>query len=416
MSRLPAVDVSISCEVSPQFRELERTNTVCANAYVRPLIKSYLDRLVGSLRRLGASCPVYLMHSGGGIISIESAAQFPVRLVESGPAGGAIFAADIARRHGLRAVLSFDMGGTTAKICMIEDMVPKSAKTFEVARAYRFRKGSGMSISIPVVEMVEIGAGGGSIATSDEFGQIRVGPQSAGSEPGPASYRRGGKQPTVTDANLLLQRLDPDNFAGGNIPLSSELATAAMGAIAAAIRLEPQEVACGICEVVDENMASAGRVHAVESGKDLAEFTMITFGGGGPLHAARVCDKMGIRAFLVPPGAGVGSAIGFLRAPFGYEAVRTSIFRLAELDSRQVYALLDAMTAEALAFVKEGLEGGQPVLERTAFMRYAGQGWDLPVSLPEHPFPEDARVVLQARFDEAPATSGDPTKASKWKS
>lgn len=220
LKRLPQISVSVSSEVSPQMREFERFNTVCANAYVKPAIKSYLDRLVVSLKEIGVGCPVYMIHSGGGIVSVESAAEFPVRLVESGPAGGAIFAADIARRHGLDTVLSFDMGGTTAKICLIENQVPKTAKTFEVARTYRFRKGSGMPISIPVVEMVEIGAGGGSIASVDVMRQIRVGPHSAASEPGPACYQRGGLKPTVTDADLLLGKLDPDNFAGGAIPLS----------------------------------------------------------------------------------------------------------------------------------------------------------------------------------------------------
>ena len=190
--RVPGIEISISSEVSPQMREYERFNTVCANAFVKPLMKSYLTRLTGALQALGATCPVFMMHSGGGIISVDSAAEFPVRLIESGPAGGAIFAADIARRYGLDQVLSYDMGGTTAKICLIENQVPNTAKTFEVARSYRFKKGSGMPISIPVVEMVEIGAGGGSIAAIDVLRQIRVGPNSAGSEPGPACYQRGG--------------------------------------------------------------------------------------------------------------------------------------------------------------------------------------------------------------------------------
>lgn len=303
--RLPKVSVSISSEVSPQMREFERFNTVCANAYVKPLIKSYLDRLVVTLKQSGADCPVFMIHSGGGIISVQSAAEFPVRLVESGPAGGAIFAADIARKYSLDSVVSFDMGGTTAKICLIENQVPKTAKTFEVARTYRFKKGSGMPISIPVVEMVEIGAGGGSIASIDSMRQIRVGPHSAGSEPGPACYGRGGLEPTITDANLLLGRLDPDNFAGGAMRLSIDNAASATArVIGAQLNMEAVTAAYGVCEVVDENMANAGRVHAVESGKDIAEYTMITFGGGGPLHAARLCEKMGVSRFLVPAGAG----------------------------------------------------------------------------------------------------------------
>jgi N-methylhydantoinase A len=400
LKRLPDVSVSISSEVSPQMREFERFNTVCANAYVKPAIKSYLDRLVVSLKEIGVRCPVFMIHSGGGIVSVESASEFPVRLVESGPAGGAIFAADIARRHGLDTVLSFDMGGTTAKICLIENQVPKTAKTFEVARTYRFRKGSGMPISIPVVEMVEIGAGGGSIASVDGMRQIRVGPHSAASEPGPACYQRGGKNPTVTDADLILGKLDPDNFAGGAIPLSVAASRQAMvDDIGTVIGLDPDGAAYGTCEMVDENMANAGRVHTVENGKNIADFTMITFGGAGPLHAARLCEKMGISTFLVPAGAGVGSAIGFLRAPFGYESVRSAVFNLSSFDFTEANKLVSSMQAEALGFVEGGLERDAPLIERTLFMRYAGQGWDIPVPLGAGKFDADSPQTLAAQFE-----------------
>ena len=401
VSAMPGVAVSISSEVSPQMREFERFNTVCANAYVKPAIKAYLERLRSALGNLGIGCPVFVMHSGGGIISVETAAEFPVRLVESGPAGGAIFAADIARRHRLDAVLSFDMGGTTAKICLIEDHVPKTATRFEVARTYRFRKGSGMPISIPVVEMVEIGAGGGSIAGVDPLRQIRVGPQSAGSEPGPACYQRGGAQPTITDADLLLGRLDPDNFAGGSIPLSTARAKEAIDdAIGVRLGIDTTTAAYGICEMVDENMANAGRVHAVENGKEISDFSMITFGGAGPLHAARLCEKLGISSFLVPPGAGVGSAIGFLRAPFGYQSVRTAIVRLQHFNAAFVNDIVGEMTEEALGFVAGELRGAEPVIELTAFMRYAGQGWEIPVVLPVRRFePADAETVRR-HFEE----------------
>ncbi|MBB3612492.1 hydantoinase/oxoprolinase family protein [Rhizobium sp. BK602] len=399
LKRLPNVSVSISSEVSPQMREFERFNTVCANAYVKPAIKSYLDRLVVSLKEIGVACPVFMIHSGGGIVSVESASEFPVRLVESGPAGGAIFAADIARRHGLDTVLSFDMGGTTAKICLIENQVPKTAKTFEVARTYRFRKGSGMPISIPVVEMVEIGAGGGSIASVDGMRQIRVGPHSAASEPGPACYQRGGKNPTVTDADLILGKLDPNNFAGGAIPLSVDASLRAMSDdIGSVIGLTPEAAAYGTCEMVDENMANAGRVHTVENGKNISDFTMITFGGAGPLHAARLCEKMGISTFLVPPGAGVGSAIGFLRAPFGYESVRSAVFGLTGFDFAEANHLLEAMKAEALSFVEGGLDKHAPLIERTLFMRYAGQGWDIPVPLDGDRFDGTSAAKIAASF------------------
>ncbi|MDK4740433.1 hydantoinase/oxoprolinase family protein [Rhizobium sp. CNPSo 3464] len=400
LKRLPNVSVSISSEVSPQMREFERFNTVCANAYVKPAIKSYLDRLVVSLKDIGVGCPVFMIHSGGGIVSVESASEFPVRLVESGPAGGAIFAADIARHHGLDAVLSFDMGGTTAKICLIENQVPKTAKTFEVARTYRFRKGSGMPISIPVVEMVEIGAGGGSIASVDGMRQIRVGPHSAASEPGPACYQRGGKNPTVTDADLILGKLDPENFAGGAIRLSIDASRRAMSDdIGSVIALDPEAAAYGTCEMVDENMANAGRVHTVENGKDISDFTMITFGGAGPLHAARLCEKMGISTFLVPPGAGVGSAIGFLKAPFGYESVRSAVFNLSSFDFAEANRLLESMKAEALGFVEGGLDKGAPTIERTLFMRYAGQGWDIPVALEDDRFDAASAKKITALFE-----------------
>ena len=287
--RLPGAMISLSSEVSPQMREYERFNTTIANAYIKPLMKSYLGRLEARLRAEGVNCPVFLMHSGGGIISIESAAEFPVRLVESGPAGGAVFAAHIAARYGLNKVLSFDMGGTTAKICLIRNLAPKTARVFEVARSYRFKKGSGMPISIPVIDMVEIGAGGGSLAHVDAMRQIRVGPESAGSEPGPACYGRGGERPAVTDADLTLGRLDPANFAGGSIPLFPERSAAALdAAIGGVLEMDAEAAAFGLSEVVDENMANAARVHAVENGEDLSEYTMIAFGGAAPLHAGRL--------------------------------------------------------------------------------------------------------------------------------
>ncbi|MGB1157737.1 MAG: hydantoinase/oxoprolinase family protein, partial [Alphaproteobacteria bacterium] len=265
--RLPGVALSLSCEVSPQMREYERFNTVAANAYIKPLMKSYLGRLAGRLKEQGADCPIFLMHSGGGIISLENAAEFPVRLVESGPAGGAVFAAHIAGQHGLDKVLSFDMGGTTAKICLIKDQTPKTARVFEVARTYRFKKGSGMPISIPVIDMVEIGAGGGSLAHVDALNQIRVGPESAGSEPGPACYGRGGERPAVTDGDLVQGKLDPDNFAGGSIQLDMAASKAALRAhVGDKLSLDPMEAAYGLTEVVDENMSNAARVHAVENG------------------------------------------------------------------------------------------------------------------------------------------------------
>ncbi len=295
LARAPRLAISISSEVSPQMREYERFNTTVANAYVKPMMKSYLSRLGQRLKDEGTACPIFLMHSGGGIVSLDSASEFPVRLVESGPAGGAIFAADVAARFGIDKALSFDMGGTTAKICLIKNHTPKTSRVFEVARTYRFKKGSGMPISIPVIDMVEIGAGGGSIAHIDGMRQIRVGPESAGSEPGPACYGRGGTRPAVTDADLVLGRLDPHDFAGGSIALQPDRSQAALDAhVGQALTMDTTAAAFGISEVVDENMANAARVHAVENGEDPADYTMIAFGGAAPLHAGRLCEKLGI--------------------------------------------------------------------------------------------------------------------------
>ena len=380
--RLPDVMISLSSEVSPQMREYERFNTTIANAYIKPLMKSYLSRLKGRLAKEGAYCPVFLMHSGGGIISLENAAEFPVRLVESGPAGGAVFAAHIAASHGLDRALSFDMGGTTAKICLVKDHTPKTARTFEVARTYRFKKGSGMPISIPVIDMVEIGAGGGSLAHVDSLGQIRVGPESAGSRPGPACYGRGGTAPTVTDSDLILGKLDPAGFAGGRIPLYTERATQALDThIGSKLDMEAVEAAWGLAEMVDENMANAARVHAVENGEDLSEYTMIAFGGAAPLHAARLCEKLGIRRCLIPQGAGVGSAIGFLRAPFSFEANNSVFMQLSSFDPVRVKQLFADMEKEASAFGRSCDQDANIKTEYKVYMRYAGQGWEIPVPL-----------------------------------
>lgn len=394
--------VSLSSVISPQMRELPRFNTVIANAYVQPQVADYLGRLVARLQDAGVSAPVFMLHSGGGLISVDVAAEQPVRLLESGPAGGAIFAADFARGHGLDSVLSFDMGGTTAKICLIENAEPKTANTFEVARTYRFKKGSGMTVSTPVVEMVEIGAGGGSIASIDSLGRIQVGPRSAGSEPGPACYGRGGSEPTVTDANLLLGRLDPENFAGGAIPLSPEASDSAISEkLSRPLGLSATEAAFGVTEMVDENMANAARVHTVENGRDIEHFTMIGFGGGAPLHACRLAEKLGIAELIIPPGAGVGSAIGFLKAPFSYEATRGLFQRVAEFDAVAVNATLAELEAEARDFVNAGAAGAETTTRLTAFMRYSGQGWEIPVSLPYKTFADADREEIFAAFDAA---------------
>ena len=399
--KLPDVAVSISSEVSPQMREYERFNTVVANAYIKPLMASYLGRLEDRLKAEGVSCRIFLMHSGGGIISIQNAADFPVRLVESGPAGGAVFAAHIAARYGLDKVLSFDMGGTTAKICLIKNQTPKTSRVFEVARTYRFKKGSGMPISIPVIDMVEIGAGGGSLAQVDALQQIRVGPESAGSEPGPACYGRDGTRPAVTDADLVLGKLDPDNFAGGSIKLHPDASKSALAThIGDTLDMDAVEAAFGVTEVVDENMANAARVHAVESGEDLSEYTMIAFGGAAPLHAGRLAEKLGIERLLVPPGAGVGSAIGFLRAPFSFEANRSVYMKLSDFDGDRIKSLLSDLKAEATGFVRTCDEVSPILSEFKVYMRYTGQGWEIPIELTEDQAMNPDAATFEARFIE----------------
>ncbi len=397
---LPDLPVSLSSEVSPEMREWERFSTTAANAYVQPLIAGYLGRLQAGLLEMRLRAPVFLMLSGGGLTTIDTACRFPIRLVESGPAGGAIFAANIARQCGLSRVLSFDMGGTTAKVCLIDDGQPQSSRSFEVARVGRFKRGSGLPLRIPVIEMVEIGAGGGSIAALDALGRITVGPESAGAEPGPACYGRGGQRPAVTDANLMLGRYDPARFAGGAMRLDADAAEAALrDAVGVPLGMDAAMAALGVVEMVDENMANAARVHAIESGKTYAGRTLIAFGGGGPVHACRVAEKVGIGRVLVPSGAGVGSAIGFLRAPVGYEVVRSLYQRLGRFDAAAVDALLSDMAREAEAVVALGGFGAPTQQARIAFMRYVGQGHEIPVALPPGRLGEAAVAGLRAAFD-----------------
>ncbi len=398
--RLPGVPVTLSSDVSPEMREYERFSTACANAYVQPLIGRYLADLEAMLRHEGFVCPLFLMLSGGGLTSVETAIRFPVRLVESGPAGGAIFAAEIARQCRLDKVLSYDMGGTTAKICLIDDLKPQTNRAFEVARIYRFKKGSGLPLRIPVIEMVEIGAGGGSIARVDRLKRITVGPDSAGADPGPACYGRGGAAPTVTDADLLLGRIDPTGFSGGRMALDRGAAeTATQQEVAEPLGLELELAALGVSEIVDENMANAARVHAIESGKDARGRTLVAFGGAAPLHAARMAEKLGLDRVLVPSYAGVGSAVGFLRAPIAYEIVRSSLQRLDEFDATAANALFAAMRGEAEPIVRRGAGDASLTETRSAFMRYRGQGHEISVPLPTRSYRDDDAVPLRDAFE-----------------
>jgi len=398
----PDLPLSLSSQVCPEVREFDRQSTTVANAYVKPLMAHYLADLEKRLAARGFTCPFLMMTSGGSLVTVKTASDFPIRLVESGPAGGAILAAAIAKALGEDSVLSFDMGGTTAKICLIDDGEPLLSRSFEVDRTHRFMKGSGLPVKIPVVEMVEIGAGGGSIAGVDALGRIHVGPESAGADPGPACYGRGGEKPTVTDANLLLGRIDPADFAGGSMQLDTAAAKGAMmRALGDRLSLSAGGSALGLIEIVDENMASAARVHAVERGKEIADRTMIAFGGAAPLHAARVAEKLGIAKVVIPGNAGVGSAFGFLLAPVAYEVVRSRYMRLSDFDASSANGLMAEMYAEAEDVVRLGAPNAALTTQKHAFMRYVGQGHEIKVSLPDRPFAPGDAEGLHADFEKA---------------
>ncbi len=399
---LPDVAVTLASVVCPEIREFERFSTACANAYVKPLMSRYLADLQERLTALGFDCPFLMMTSGGGLTSLATAREFPIRLVESGPAGGAILAAQMAANLGLDRVVSLDMGGTTAKICLIDDGTPQYSRAFEVDRSYRFKKGSGLPVRIPVIEMVEIGAGGGSIASVDRLGRIAVGPQSAGSEPGPACYGRGGDRATVTDADVILGRLDPGRFAGGTMTLDTEAAAAVLqrhiGEPWRGADCPVGDAAAAVSEIVDENMAAAARAHAAEWGKDTVGRTLIAFGGAAPIHAARIAEKLGLDAVLVPPAAGVGSAMGFLAAPVAFEVVRSRYVRLSAFDRALVDEVMADMRAEAHAVVDTIASGGLSELRR-AYMRYLGQGYEIAVDVPDAPTAENMRQAFDTAYE-----------------
>ncbi|WP_170415497.1 hydantoinase/oxoprolinase family protein [Ruegeria atlantica] len=398
--RRPGLTVSISSDVSPEAREFDRLCTTVANAYIQPLMESYLSRFTFQFQTEGVICPILMMTAGGGMCTVETASRFPIRLVESGPAGGAILAARIAARTGINEVLSFDMGGTTAKLCLIDNARPQTSRQFEIARAARFIKGSGMPVRIPVVEMIEIGAGGGSIAGVDRLGRLTVGPRSAGSEPGPVAFGRGGTEPTVTDSDITLGYIVPDTFAEGFIKIDPKAAEAALSRVVG-VRLgaDPAGAADGISRIVDESMASAGRMHAVESGKDLGPRTMIAFGGNGPLHASRVARSAGVSRIVVPPNPGVGSAVGFLFAPVSFEIVRSHYSLLESLELERINTLFSNMIDEASSVVAQGAGDAPTETQRTAFMRYNGQGHEIEIPLPDRDLTVKDMGPLTAAFE-----------------
>lgn len=402
--RFPAISITASHAIVREVREYERGSTATANAYIAPLAERYLARLGAELAGLGCTAPLLLMLSNGGLTHVREARRAPVQLLESGPAAGALAAAFLAGPQEDR-LLAFDLGGTTAKLCVVEHGEPQVVFGFEAARQARFIEGSGLPIRISTVHLIEIGAGGGSIARRDAIGLLKVGPDSAGSEPGPVAYGRGGSAPTVTDANLLLGYLDPGNFAGGSLPLDREAAATAIGALATQLGLSPAAAAWGIHDVATEAMASAARVHLAERGQDATDFTLVCTGGGGPVHGGHLARKLGIRRIIVPPDAGVASALGLLSAPPRVDRVASLGRRLDGCTAAELEAAFTSLEDEARAVLAEGDWGGA-VLNGTRLVdaRCIGQGAHMPVSLPPSPWPVDTaamREMITTAFREA---------------
>lgn len=382
--RLPNASVSVSSRVAPEIREYERMNTTVSNAYVQPLFSRYVDLIKRGLSEAGASESLFLMLSSGGITSVETAVANPIRLLESGPAAGALVSAFYGERMGRRNLISFDMGGTTAKICLIKDGQPALTSTFEIARVHRFKRGSGLPVKTPSIELVEIGAGGGSIAHVDNLGLLKVGPESAGSSPGPACYGFGGTAPTVTDANLLLGYLNPDFFLGGRMTLDVPAAGRAVEALGDRLGLDMITTASGIYEVVNESMISATRVHVAERGEDPRRYMLVAFGGAGPVHAHAVVKALKSPGFICPPSAGVASALGFLTAPIAFDFGRSYIARLDRVDAADLESVYQAMETEARAVLATAsVPDKQIEVTRSADVRHVGQGHEISVRLPE---------------------------------
>jgi N-methylhydantoinase A len=398
------VAVTTSHEVAPEIREYERASTTVANAYIKPLARQYLDAMARRVAELGIPAPLLLMQSSGGLTHVAEAERTPVQMLESGPAAGALAAAFFGREDSRGNLLAFDMGGTTAKLSLVDGGEPLTAYAFEAARQKRFMEGSGLPIRISTIELIEIGAGGGSIAAVDEIGLLKVGPRSAGSHPGPASYGLGGSEPTVTDADFLLGYLNPDYFAGGEVRVDMAAARAALERLAARVRLSPSDVAWGIHDVVNENMASAARVHIAERGRDPRDYALLCTGGAGPVHAWGVARKLGLRQVICPPAAGVASALGLLVAPARVDRVATVGLRLDRDSPAALETAFRRLEDEARSVMADtGLKLESATVRRLADGRFLGQGFDLVVDLPDGPYDgsDASRRALAAAFETA---------------
>jgi N-methylhydantoinase A len=418
----PDLIYSVSSDVAPEIREYERTSTTVANVYVRPLAERYISGLLETLKQIGFGGSLFIMLSSGGLSAPEAAARYPIRLVESGPAAGALAAAHIGKLSGRERLLAFDMGGTTAKCCLVGQQGLTFSDEFEVSRVYRFKKGSGLPVSVPVIELIEIGSGGGSIARVDSLGLLKVGPDSAGAAPGPACYGRGATQPTVTDADLVLGYLDPEHFLGGKMPLDIEKARAAIATVAEPLGYTIEQAAWGIHQVVNEQMAGAARIHAIERGEDARTFPLFAFGGAGPVHAYGVARILRAPEVIVPFGAGVASTIGFLVAPISFDFVRTFVGRLETLDWPEVARRFEEMVGEGAAMLTAaGTQEQHISYLRFAELRYVGQGHQVKVRLPDGPLDESMTAKLLATFESeyrrlyGRTAEGNPVEAINWR-
>jgi N-methylhydantoinase A len=418
----PDLVVSASSDVVPEIREFERTSTTIANVYVRPLVERYLRQLESALESIGFHGALLVMLSSGGLSTVETAAKYPIRLIESGPAAGALAAAYFGELTGRPKLFSFDMGGTTAKCCLIGEQGPRHSAEFEVSRVYRFKKGSGLPISVPVIELIEIGSGGGSIARIDNLGLLKVGPDSAGADPGPASYGRGGIAPTVTDADLVLGFLDPNFFLGGEMKLDVDLARKSLEPIAERLGMSVEATAWGVHEVVNEQMAGAARIHAIEQGQDPREYPLFAFGGAGPVHAYRVSEILRAPEVIIPFGAGVASTIGFLVAPLAFDFVRTYVGRLDRIDWEQVNQRFEEMEQEGRQMLaKAGAPPESITIRRSAEMRYVGQGHEVTIDIPAEHLGAHSPQPIAGIFEREYAVlygrtaHGAPIEAVNWR-
>ena len=394
------IPVTISSDVAPEIREFERTSTACANAYVQPLMQSYLERLAVQLRSAGHGGTLYIMLSGGGITTVRDAQAYPIRLIESGPAAGAMAASYYSMISEAENLISYDMGGTTAKMCLIDGGQPDRKHDFEAGRIRRFAKGSGLPLKVSVVDMIEIGAGGGSLAYVDQMGLLKVGPQSAGSQPGPVCYGQGGVEPAVTDADLFLGYLNPDYFLGGEMSLDlGDVEKAIEEKLAKPLGLSVLDAAVGIHSVVNENMAAATRMHLAEKGRDPRRYDMIAFGGAGPVHAWNVARLLKLKRLIVPLGAGVTSALGFLVAPPAVDYVRSYVSRIEQIDWDYLNALFANMEADAeKMLVEAGANPDEISYQRTSDMRHVGQGFEVSVPVQSGTLDESQTHSLRTNF------------------